>query len=114
MAIWDGIIPTEEEAFYRERGWGKDIGFGKRPALLIIDMNNAFVKPGSIFSSPHSINCAENIKKILDVARSAAIPVIHVTGHYRKTDALAGRGKISDKMKNEAMREDEGTKSIHS
>ena len=35
---WDGIIPEEELAIYREAGWGTPSGLGRRPALLVIDV----------------------------------------------------------------------------
>lgn len=35
---WDGIIPERELEIYRRSGWGMPTGLGKRPALLIIDV----------------------------------------------------------------------------
>lgn len=35
---WDGIIPEEEQAIYRQAGWGRPSGIGRRPALLVIDV----------------------------------------------------------------------------
>ena len=35
---WDGIVPEEELAIYKKAGFGGSSGLGKRPALLIIDM----------------------------------------------------------------------------
>lgn len=35
---WDGVIPEDEQAIYRKTGWGTPTGLGKRPALLIIDV----------------------------------------------------------------------------
>lgn len=35
---WDGIIPKEEQELYRQAGWGATSGIGRRPALLIIDV----------------------------------------------------------------------------
>lgn len=35
---WDGIIPEEEQRAYRAAGFGRPTGLGKRPALLIIDV----------------------------------------------------------------------------
>ena len=32
----------EDEEFFRQRGFGIKIGFGERPALVIIDMVKAF------------------------------------------------------------------------
>ncbi len=38
MRPWDGIIGEEEQRAYRAAGFGKPSGIGKRPALLIIDV----------------------------------------------------------------------------
>jgi maleamate amidohydrolase len=38
MRPWDGIISDEEQRAYRAAGFGKPSGVGKRPALLIIDV----------------------------------------------------------------------------
>lgn len=35
---WDGIVPPEEQETYRLAGFGTPVGFGKRPALLVIDV----------------------------------------------------------------------------
>ena len=35
---WDGYIPEDELAVYREAGFGREAGIGERPALLVIDV----------------------------------------------------------------------------
>jgi len=35
---WDGITPDEEQRAYRAAGFGRPTGLGKKPALLIIDV----------------------------------------------------------------------------
>lgn len=35
---WDGYIPEDELAVYREAGFGQEVGIGERPALLVIDV----------------------------------------------------------------------------
>ena len=35
---WDGIIPAEEQRAYRAAGFGRKGGLGRRPALLVIDV----------------------------------------------------------------------------
>ena len=35
----------EDEEFFRQRGFGIKIGFGERPALIIIDMLKGFTDP---------------------------------------------------------------------
>ncbi len=38
MKPWDGIIPAEEQKAYGAAGFGRASGLGRRPALLIIDV----------------------------------------------------------------------------
>jgi nicotinamidase-related amidase len=38
MKPWDGIISEQEQAAYRAAGFGRRSGLGRRPALLIIDV----------------------------------------------------------------------------
>ena len=40
-----------DEEFFRERGFGLKIGFGARPALIVIDMIKAFTDPGMMLGS---------------------------------------------------------------
>ena len=35
----------EDEEFFRQRGFGIRMGFGERPALIVIDMINGFTDP---------------------------------------------------------------------
>ena len=41
----------QDEAFFRERGFGLKIGFGARPALIVIDMIKAFTDPAMMLGS---------------------------------------------------------------
>ena len=38
MKPWDGIISEEEQKAYQAAGFGRSSGIGRRPALLIIDV----------------------------------------------------------------------------
>jgi nicotinamidase-related amidase len=38
MKPWDGIIPEEEQRAYGAAGFGRASGIGRRPALLVIDV----------------------------------------------------------------------------
>jgi maleamate amidohydrolase len=34
--------PSSEEQFFRDRGFGRRIGFGRKPALLVVDLTMGF------------------------------------------------------------------------
>ena len=40
-----GQTQKSDEEFFAERGFGLKIGFGERPALIVIDMLKAFTDP---------------------------------------------------------------------
>ncbi|WP_041840944.1 isochorismatase family protein [Actinoplanes friuliensis] len=61
--------------------FGATLGWGDRPALLLIDMMRAYFTPGSPFdlgSRAAVDGCAE----LLGVARAAGIPVVHTRVAY--------------------------------
>ena len=70
-----------DEAFFRERGFGQKLGFGERPALIVIDMIKAFTDP----NMPLGANLAREIeatRPLLDAAHARNIPVIFSTVIY--------------------------------
>ncbi len=53
-------------------------------ALLIIDMNRAFVGKGAPLEVPKAIDNVPRIKSLLETCRSINMPVIHVSHEFRK------------------------------
>src|SRR5215831_5256931 len=83
--------------FFKQRGFGLKIGFGERPALLVIDMLKAFTNP----AMPLGANLdqqIEAIKPLLAVAHERTIPVIFSTVIYNDAD-LKDAGIWALKMK---------------
>jgi maleamate amidohydrolase len=89
MAIWDGLLTSDEQAVFSAFTRPKPLG--KRPAVLIVDVNYAFVglKPENIVDSvkDYRTSCGERgwrgvgyIRLLLEAAREAAVPVIYTTG----------------------------------
>lgn len=67
---------------YAEQGWGQSrIGFGERPALVVIDMQHDFVDSDSPSTcAPMAQERLPAIRRLLDGARTAAVPVFHTRG----------------------------------
>lgn len=67
---------------YTSQGWGTDrVGFGKRPALLIVDMQYDFVDPDSPSTcSPMATDRLPDIRRLLDACRAAGVPVFFSQG----------------------------------
>ena len=74
-------MDAESEPFYREHGFGTRIGFGERPALLVIDMARAFCDPRFKVGSDQT-PAVEAIAMLLVPAREQGIPVCFTTVAY--------------------------------
>lgn len=74
-----------DEEFFRQRGFGLKIGFGARPALIVIDMINAFTDA----DMPLGANLdrqIEAIKPLIEVAHARNVPVIFSTVMYEDAE----------------------------
>ena len=92
--IWDDVIGEPERLAYEKAGWGGSVGFGSRPALLVVDMYRAFVDPAYPFSAPDAVAVADRIGELLSRFRARLLPVIFSTGILGGTPAERGRWKV--------------------
>jgi N-carbamoylsarcosine amidase len=77
---------------YQERGFQRRIGFGNRPALVSVDLANAWTRPGNPFTCDQEKMDNEIIpgmQRLLAACRRHGHPVIHVTTAYEITDRNA-------------------------
>jgi len=93
--IWNQFLTDRDKAVFSAAGYGARAGFGKRPALLVIDVSYAFAgdKPGepileSIKRWRNSCGAESwisigHIKKLIDKAHDKQLPVIYTTGVRR-------------------------------
>jgi maleamate amidohydrolase len=75
--------------FYVKRGFAARVGFGQRPALLVIDIIRAFTDLRSPLASNLDSQVAA-IKQLLAVAREKALPIIYSTVAYDRELQEAG------------------------
>jgi len=68
----------DDEEFFRQRGFGIKIGFGERPALIVIDMLKGFTDPDMPLGAKLDAEI-EAQKPLLDVAHARDIPVIFLS-----------------------------------
>lgn len=103
---WDSIISEEEQRAYAAAGFGKPTGFGKRPALLIIDVQYRTVgttpKPFWEAIKEFPTACGQvgwdavaNIKRLLEVFRSRGWPVMYP---YVAPKEAFDAGRLADKV----------------
>ena len=99
--IWDKFLTERDKAVFAAGGFGARAGFGKRPALLVIDVNWAFCgeRPEPILESikrwrtscgEESWVALEYIKQLIKAARAKGLPVIYTTGERRPDNWDAG------------------------
>ena len=92
--IWNRFLTERDKAVFAAGGFGARAGFGKRPALLVIDVNWAFCgeRPEPILESIKRwrTSCGEDawvalpyIKQLIDKAHAKGLPVIYTTGEGR-------------------------------
>jgi maleamate amidohydrolase len=60
------------------------LGFGKRPALLIVDFINAYVTEGAPLFAPDVVTAVDETIPFLSLARAKQIPVLYTKVLYNK------------------------------
>ena len=78
-----------EPEIYERQGYGGSVGFGDRPALLIVDFVNGFIDPQQ-FGGGNIAAAAEKTGELLDAARNAGIPVIFTRVVYAEDGSDVG------------------------
>lgn len=66
------------------------VGFGKRPAVLVIDFIRAYTTPGAPLHAPEVQRAAEATAPLLDRARALKLPVIYTRVLYHPTHLDGG------------------------
>jgi maleamate amidohydrolase len=103
---WDGIISDDEQRAYRAAGFGRPSGWGKRPALLIIDVQYRTVgtQPRPFWESikEFSTSCGDigwqavhSIAPLLQEFRSRDWPVLYP--HVARKQSYEG-GRLAAKV----------------
>jgi maleamate amidohydrolase len=85
------------EAFYKARGFGMQLGFGAKPALIVIDYTYAFTDSSTYLGSGLDAQLAQT-NRLIDSAHEHAVPVIFTTVVYEDQD-LNDAGIWSKKSK---------------
>jgi len=71
--------------FFKERGFGLTMGFGERPALLVVDLVKAFTDSKRMLGANLDSQVAAT-QPLLEVAHAREIPVIFSTVRYDEAD----------------------------
>jgi nicotinamidase-related amidase len=77
----------------RHEGFHGRAGFGRRPALLVVDVNVGFTDPASPLHCDLD-DVVAAIARLLDEARRAQLPVVYTTVSYDEGDKLTAAAFI--------------------
>jgi maleamate amidohydrolase len=102
--IWNRFLTEQDKAVFAASGYGSRQGFGKRPAVLVIDVSYNFCgdrREPILQSIERWCNsCGEAawdgidaLRALLPVARAQGLPVIYTTGAFRRDGWDAGSWK---------------------
>ena len=85
MQALERVFSADSE-LYRGRGFMRRIGFGERPALVNIDLANAWTRPGNAFSCDGMDVIVPGVQRLLAAARARSIPVVFTTTAFAVTE----------------------------
>ena len=89
-------MSSEMDRFFEERGFGMKIGYGEKPALVVIDLVRGFTDPKLPLGADLAPQLGET-QRLLEAARAAGITVYYTTVAYEEGD-LRDAGIWAKKM----------------
>ena len=79
-------IFAADSELYQDRGFQRRIGFGTRPALINIDLANAWTRPGNAFTCEGMDVIIPAVQQLLAASRAKGIPVVYTSTAYAVTE----------------------------
>jgi N-carbamoylsarcosine amidase len=79
-------IFAADSELYRGRGFMRRVGFGPHPALVNIDLANAWTRPGNPFTCDGMDVIIPGVQRLLAASRAKGIPVVFTTTAYAVTE----------------------------
>jgi maleamate amidohydrolase len=94
MAIWDDLIPQEDLKMFAKSKMGGKAGYGKRPAIVVVDMTYGFVDDAyPLGCSKMGWPAVRANKQLLGKGREVGVPILFTRGYHPKTSTERGRWK---------------------
>lgn len=73
---------ASDSSLYQERGFQRRIGWGKKPALVVIDMANAWTQEDNAFTCEGMDLVIPALNEVLAAFRAKGLPIIFTTTAY--------------------------------
>jgi nicotinamidase-related amidase len=119
---WQSVFKSMDRSLAKKAGFGQRQAYGERPALLVIDVNRAFLgsvrKPALESVSEYRTSCGSKawkslgcVRKLVEACRASKVPVVFttndatVTKHSRGPDKIWGPGERLDSKSQEIVDE---------
>ncbi len=75
-----------DTGIYQQRGFQRRVGYGTRPALVHIDLANAWTRPGHAFSCDGMDTIIPAVQELNEAGRAKGIPIVYTTTAYQDVD----------------------------
>src|SRR2546422_10730914 len=72
-------IFSADSELYLNRGFMRRVGFGERPALVNIDLANAWTRPDNPFTCDGMDVIIPGVQRLLAAGRTKGIPIVFTT-----------------------------------
>jgi maleamate amidohydrolase len=94
MAIWDDVIPAEDLTMFKKGGMGGSGAYGKRPAIVVVDMTYGFVDDAyPMGSSKMGWPTVRAIRRLLEKGREKGLPIFFTRISTGRTPTERGHWK---------------------
>ena len=90
MPVFNYLHLPTNMTFFNETGYAGSLGFGKNPALIVVDMIRAYTLPDSPLYTPAYQPLAGIIAKLVVAARASGLLVIYTTLAYDRQYLTGG------------------------
>ncbi len=75
-----------DTGIYQQRGFQRRVGYGSRPALVHIDLANAWTRPGHAFSCEGMDTIIPAVQALNEAGRAKGIPIVYTTTAYEDVE----------------------------
>ena len=75
-----------DTGIYQKRGFQRRVGFGVKPALVHIDLANAWTRPGHAFTCDGMETIIPAVQRLNQAGRSKGIPIVYTTTAYEDVE----------------------------
>lgn len=108
MMIWDDILSNKDRAAFEKGKMGGRMGFGDRPAIIVIDMSQGFVEPSfPLAGAARPEETIHSIATLISVGRKQRVPILFTTIRTPRNEADWGRWKSITLRSHPELKRDE-------